>query len=704
MNGATFKFSLFLVLLTGMAFADAAAQRLQLYTPLNVDGSATTASTTLQIYNPNAAPLKYSLSIQNAVAKNTNQDAGWVVSFYGVDNKPAGPIVEDILAGGKSRAIRVDISHVVEAGETTAELRSNNVKIAELTLKKDQGLPFRVFLDGNPPEKPKIQFVKGEPVDLRWKNDDGMSYPLSWEVFLKGKAVPGKSTVGPNGSTKFSVTPDNSWFSLYQSFFRDEIVDGTVIVGYQPQRSIGAYPSKTIPIEAHLSYYDRATRDLVATGIVFGILALGGYISSLLNVDLVNRLKAISIGKRLGRIARSIGEIGPQLSSQLRVALWLDRARIESTLPSSGFTSETTEVLKETDADTDALKQRVDLSAKVRDAIISLDHAIDTGVVAPTLAEKVIRLLSVAQELLKKSVLNPGELERITSLLGAAANILDRIGESDEDLEKAIGLRLQELKKTFTGAFRAGTTCAALEASAPIPFGLLDGAAAGSQVERDMNTRKLALIADLVPMKSTDPAIVECLQRQDFVSLQMAELLLTEIKEGISLKDLRQEISANPPGVFIKLDRETVRVNTPIMMKLVFNKSRYNRATARRRIECTWSIDGKNLVEKDWEVYQYFAKAKTCVVKATFKDIDQAEIQVATPVQRDVMVVEQKTERGNPTAIERRRWALGFLVALIGLLAGAKEKILSLDTVAAILAVFLIGFGVDMARNLLSPK
>jgi hypothetical protein len=43
-------------------------------------------------------------------------------------------------------------------------------------------------------------------------------------------------------------------------------------------------------------------------------------------------------------------------------------------------------------------------------------------------------------------------------------------------------------------------------------------------------------------------------------------------------------------------------------------------------------------------------------------------------------------------------------VALVGLFAGAKEKILSLDTAAAILAVFLIGFGVDFVKNMLPPK
>jgi hypothetical protein len=212
------------------------------------------------------------------------------------------------------------------------------------------------------------------------------------------------------------------------------------------------------------------------------------------------------------------------------------------------------------------------------------------------------------------------------------------------------------------------------------------------------------VIADLVQMQSTNTEILECLRRQDLVSLPMAEQLLRELKDGVSLDALRAEITANPPQVYFTRDRDQVRVNTPFMMKLMFNKWRYNRAAARRRIECTWDFHD-NLTEKGWEVYHYFAEApKKYCVKVTFKDLNQVEIVAPKSIEQEVSVSTPRDEGYAHAAVELQRWAVGFLVALVGLFAGAKDKILTLDTAGAIFAVFLLGFGIDMAKNLLVSK
>jgi hypothetical protein len=240
----------------------------------------------------------------------------------------------------------------------------------------------------------------------------------------------------------------------------------------------------------------------------------------------------------------------------------------------------------------------------------------------------------------------------------------------------------------------------------PIPFGLLNPALVplGPQFDRDLNTRKLLVIADMVQMQSADGGIIECLKRQDFVSLPMAEQLLMELKEGISLAHLSTEIVANPPRVYFMVDRDTVRANTPIMMKLMFNNWRYNRAAAKQRIECTWSFGHSNLTEQGWEIHHYFPQALDYRVDLTFKDIDRVEITPPTPIERTVSVVLQRSEGQGHVAVEIQRWAAGFFVAIVGLFAGAKDKILSLGPIDAILVVFLLGFGIDMAKNLLVQK
>ena len=47
---------------------------------------------------------------------------------------------------------------------------------------------------------------------------------------------------------------------------------------------------------------------------------------------------------------------------------------------------------------------------------------------------------------------------------------------------------------------------------------------------------------------------------------------------------------------------------------------------------------------------------------------------------------------------------IALVIALIGLLAGAREQLTKLDVIPAAIAVFLLGFGADTIKNLISPK
>jgi hypothetical protein len=692
--------------LTGMVCGGSAEEPLQLtlYTPMSVDGSATTASTTLQLYNPNRARVGFSLSIRSAIAKNTGLDADWVVVFYGHDNKPGSQTRDGSIPALKSLSVRMDLSHVIEAGETDADLMSFGQKIDTLKLVKDRGLPFKVSLEGNPTEKPEIEFTKGRPLDLNLKNDDAMYYPVEWEMFIKGRSVSGPAKLGPNGSTSFTVNPDDEWFSLYQSFFKSEQVDGTLRVGYKPQGASGAYPSKTIPIRARLNDHDPLSRDFWGTVAILVILALGGLASVYVNVDLVNRLKKIFIRERLGQLARIIGEIQPQLSSQLRVSLWLERVRIVSTLPTGAlFTPNTAAVLTQSGADTDALTARVDLASQIADASVRLNRAIDSGAIQATLFDQGAWKLEAAQDLLKKSVLSADEVQRIKSLFGDTINLVNGVGNPDSDLEKTIAARIADLNSTFTSAVQADPIYVQIKAQVPLPFNVLAGPH-GSQSERDENTRKLAVIAGLVEMQSRDPEILRLLGLKGYQAILMAEQLLLELKEGISLTDLSAEIAANPPRVYVKVDRDTVREKTPIMMKLMFNKSLFNRAAAKRRIVCTWIFNHDNLTEKGWDIFHYFPNAKLYTVAVTFTDENLNQITPGAPFEHKVIVEPQPTEGQGHATVEIQRWAVGFLVAVVGLFAGAEDKILSFSTAGAVLAVFVLGFGIDVAKNLLVPK
>jgi hypothetical protein len=714
LRGWRFRFAAF-VLISGLAQAAFAGEeparselplKLTLYTPLDIDGNATTASTTLQLSNPNPAEARYSLVLHAPAAKNTKQPANWVVTFYSPDSKPAGQTLEGTIPGRSAISVRMDLANVIEAGETDAELQSFGTRIGTITLMKVRGLPFRIFLEGNPSEKPDVTLVNGKPVELHLKNDDPMHYPVECLVTVKGKTVKGSRMLGPDGSTMLAITPDPDWFSWFEGLFKSEQVDGTLRVGYKPDNALDSFPSKTIPFRAHLDPWDSHYRDLAGMIIMLVILAVGGLFSVYVNIDLVNRIKAFSVRKRLGQLARTTGEIQPQLSSQLRVSLWLERGRIESTLPDRIlFTPEAASALTQSDGDVDALQLRVDSASKIADASIHLDHVKDSGIIAPSLCDQVSRNLLAAQDLLKRSLLSAEEWQRVQSLVGEAGNLLAAVGQPDDNLEKVLATRTADLNARFTPAFQAKPLCGQIRAQIPIPFNLLDPAAwHGSQADRDANSRKLSVIGDMIDGGLADPEIIRLLQRQDSVSLPMAEQLLMELKNGVSFADLTAEITANPPRVYFTIDRDTVRVDTPIMMKLMFNELAYNRAAAKQRLIPNWSFAHNNLTEKGWEVHHYFPQVQPYMVTVTFMDVNQNPIATPAPVQYQVQVSTQRGGGGASWWTELQRWAVGFVFAVLGLFVVARDKILTLDTLSAIVAVFLLGFGIDMARTVLGPK
>jgi hypothetical protein len=66
---------------------------------------------------------------------------------------------------------------------------------------------------------------------------------------------------------------------------------------------------------------------------------------------------------------------------------------------------------------------------------------------------------------------------------------------------------------------------------------------------------------------------------------------------------------------------------------------------------------------------------------------------------------EWKKGRGHSgKTLDYVRLAMALVIALFGLIAGAKEQLLKLDLVPALLAVFMVGFGADQIKNLLTQK
>ena len=136
-----------------------------------------------------------------------------------------------------------------------------------------------------------------------------------------------------------------------------------------------------------------------------------------------------------------------------------------------------------------------------------------------------------------------------------------------------------------------------------------------------------------------------------------------------------------------------------------------NSAAAKREWCCEWDFDD-GLEGSGWRVAHYFELRKTgdFVVKLRFRD--ETGKLVADADQKVIEIT--KTVAVRPTRqgslVDDRAWteslklAAALLIAVFGLVAGARDQLLKLDILPGLVAVFLVGFGADTIKSLLTSK
>jgi len=107
-----------------------------------------------------------------------------------------------------------------------------------------------------------------------------------------------------------------------------------------------------------------------------------------------------------------------------------------------------------------------------------------------------------------------------------------------------------------------------------------------------------------------------------------------------------------------------------------------------------------------WTVAHYFPSAHHYQVSVSFEDWEGRPVALP-PETGGVSATVQPSgflRFGERFRLELIRLAVAIVVAEGALVAGAEEKLLKLDLVSGLLAVFLLGFGADWLKNLLTQR
>ncbi len=693
-----------------------------------IDSATKAGSTLLQIKNGGQAEVSISLVVTELKSKITGQPLNAKIAFSLHQDAAGKPVFPRTLKPGNVLVLKVDVSNVTEAGDSTANIFQQGQRLGALTVVNDRAA-FAVSPSTPNPDKPELTLERGSKTSLTLKNDDAASYPVSWRLLINGESCGGTVTLPAKASWPVEINPPGSWFGHWVGgIFKPDDQDGVLTLALNTGTEDGrVWPSKSVPLRVHLGYWPAWFRQFFGNLIILIVLVAGGIASLLVNAYLPNRLRSIVAEEKLSDLGKRISGISTRVDSRLRVLIRVERLRVRALLGSRGhFSPDFADALAQTNEGIAALTLRVAVAEQLDSERLRFDSL--RIQLPPTILSNIDDNLQCAADLLRKTSqadldLAKTNISKASELMSKGLDLVNR-ADRDDEFAKSLFNRLTYLKDGFKpyettsdvykkfsdyipGSFqRLAWTVDDVNAINPRDYTAID-----------TDLAKLALILDYIRLyearnrplqqeleEGPEKRMLKLVVPTSWECIRTAQLVVRQIRCGFYEKNL---IAQLPEHASIELDRQFVRVNEPIEFSVRFHHPVLDRTPAREEWSYEWTF-GDGHTEHGWSAWHYYPNAKENNVEVQFRDANGQKIVDETKQEikikpRNVVVNSNNPDRlGHRSRVEAARLAIGLLVAIVALAAGAKEQLLKLDVLSGLLAVFVIGFAADTIKNLVT--
>ncbi|MEX1026620.1 MAG: hypothetical protein WD049_01245 [Candidatus Paceibacterota bacterium] len=700
--------------------------------PLIVDPATHSVSAVLHVKNVTGEPASVSLSAGDFISKTTKRGMGASVSF-GKPSESNGSRIYKLskLSPGDTTPVEITVTNLWEAGESEADLYNNGNKIGTLNALNFR-VPFAITLVADGSEIPEIVFQADKEQRLLLKNNDAMTYPITWDLTVGGQAVSGKRiTMPPNGNASITIAPPDAWFtSRFSSLFKEEIRDGVLTIRYAPSSDVNGpdLPVEAIPIKANLRWRSSGWNSFASNVAIFLALLAGGVCSLVLSQWVPNRLRRLDLKEQLEALALKTRSLSGQLDSSLRVLVRVERVRLNRLLYSRWIMSpDMATVFAHCVQHLALLNRQVDILESIDSAY---DRLTEVRLGPPSLLDQIEDDLREAASILNNSAFHDSKLQAAQTLVADAIRRLSDVNQPDPEFAGKLAKKFDYLDKVFDSIatppdpVAASKTRERIEKIIPGPFRFLTHLTDPSQIqpmqyaEADRNFCKLELVRDYVSLldnsvdrttfESHEKELVYLLARDNWESLKAAKSLVAQMHEGIFAADI--EAAIRDEEVQVEMEPPIARRNWPMRLSARFTNPMLDRATAKNRFRCVWDFGHHGLKETGWTVYHYFPDTETYTLKACFAGPGGRPLKTKNGKQLPPLELPIVVDSDSSATPRDRFWteiiqlSIALAVALFALMAGAREQLMRLDLIPALIAIFGIGFAADTIKNLLTPQ
>jgi len=729
----------------------------------NAGNSAHSGSASIFIVNNTASAVNPTLTASEFRAELTDRVVPGKVTFADVGSEKGSDAFQlnPALGSAAKRRIIVQVSGFTDASRARATLFADGQNIGELMAVK-LDVPFAVHIDGASPDNSSVTLTRGDPLYLRLKNDDSMTYGARVRFRLAGASYSQFAVIPPHGIASISL-PEEQIFPPSVNPLRwaarltgAESEDDTVFLQYAPATLAppieeATLVSKPIPVHFHLSYFRGDMLTLLSSISIFIVLLLGGLTSLMVYYGLPKSAVKADLNERLDSAGRLIGNLTLSLDSRARVSAAVTRKRLKALLASQSvllpdFDATATSV----DSSVTLLEKRVDLLSKVDSAIVDLNRLVLLGL-PPTFIQRVTEQLDDCTHRLSSAEPTDSDLQTAATQLTAAAALIDKLrntgpGQRDEDFAAGIAASIKDLQSKFPHPLTQAQ--AEFDDALPGLFSRLEGAAPDPKqlspsdyFQWDMDAQRLMLIhkANIVWDDTPNAQLRQdvlghlraelkhALSALSWGGLRWATTLVQEMQQLIDAEQVRQALVNRQFS--IQVNRGVIRTNDSVEFCVCFGNGSLNSAAARNEFGCSWTFTPQDreipwshfwkwyrwyriqppsehaLPEGGWTVDHYFAYPRDYIVQVKFKDWYGHPVDVPAPPQPyQIHVGPPASVSRSRTEVELVRLAITLLIALTALMTSAYDQFKKLELLPALAAIFGLGFAADTVKNLLTRK
>lgn len=532
------------------------------------------------------------------------------------------------------------------------------------------------------------------------------------------------------------IDAPREWYrKRFESFFKTEQRPGflSVQLGRDTAATAADGSLKTFPVDLDLSYWSAGMMGVVGSGIVLIILLVGGATSLLVGLWIPNKRMRIRLAGRLDEVENTMRAISSDTDSMLRVSVRVERMRILAMLRGlNAWSPDSTDRMNQLEKQIETLAKRVKVADELDEGTRTLAVLrTRTSGVPPTILKQVARSLEDVTRLLGQSAPTDADLQAAETAIRAASERLGDTIPDDTEFATVLADRVKALRQDYATTKLAGRPT--FQRLQPKLGDLLDvlgdqaledplNVTAKKYFWIDISTQKLFILQHYILRldgAAADPGrqklialredpLLTYLRLQSADALALADRVQKQIEENVFSEDIVKAIEANQFRV--KRDPITVSANSPMLLAVELSDSALRGRTAQYDIDCVWKFAEGVGDEHGWQIVHYFrnqdeakyqVQFQTQDGKALHKQTDKTPIEVSETLSLRPLPKDQRRERFK---VEILQLSVALSIAVLALLAGARDQLMKLDIVPGLVAVFLLGFGADAVKNLFAKR